>query len=132
VHGYDPSRTLLLGHCSYLGPVPLSVVTRVAFRKKYDRAHRSSVVDAELPSSLLTLVRLSPVLDALQVVLYCPREVARFGSPHCGAVAVVEVRGSREVAERLYSHHVAVALGDRRRELGMPSRALGVRYEELR
>lgn len=70
------------------------------------------IVDAEISTGSLTLTKFSPLFNTIQVIPCYLREIARFNSPYCKAIAVVEVEDSYEIAERLYSYHIIVVIGD--------------------
>ncbi|HDI32246.1 MAG TPA: hypothetical protein ENF80_05470 [Thermofilum sp.] len=57
--------------------------------------------------------------------------VYRFSSPSAKSIAVVEVEDSYKIAEKLFSYHVVVVKGDRRRELKILAKAPKIEYEEL-
>ena len=129
VQQYDPSRTILLGHCSYLGIVPFPIASKIFFKTRFDKiSSKGVVVDAEIPPSEITLAKFSPLFDTIRVIPGYLKEVARFTNR---SIAVVEVEDSYKVAEKLYSYHVIVILGDKRRELKILSKALKVKYEEI-
>ena len=132
IHDFSPKRTVLLCHCAYLGVVPPSMTSKFELVMKWDKIHKGGVmIDAEVPSQYVTMVKLSPTFSTIQVILGKLLEVARFSALHCRAAGVVEVKDSVKVAEKLFSHHVVVLLGDKRKELKVLADAGNLKYEEL-
>jgi len=100
---YDKAKTVILGHCSYLGPVPLSITSKLVIRKKYDKIHKSGVtVDAEIREGPITLVKFSPLFRKIQVIKGFLRKIDRYSSLHAKSIAVVEVEDSYRIAEKYF------------------------------
>lgn len=109
-----PENCILTAHCGYLGVVPQSFATTWKLQPKVLAIvdENATAIDANLPTGLVTLVKLDTSLEKISVV---PGELlgyAQFPNSHCLNGAVIRVGDGHLMMSRLLSHHYIIATGD--------------------
>ena len=127
----EPEHHVLVAHCGYLGVVPQSFATSWAVRPKVlaivdDNAH---ALDAHLPEGPVTLVKLSPSMDALVVVEGRLTGYAHYPGSDCLTGGIIRVPNGPALMRSLPSHHGIIVVGHRRAELEMVAQIFGLRLE---
>ncbi len=110
----EPENHLLLAHCGYLGIVPQFFSTDWKLRPKVlaivdENAH---AIDARLPTGAVTLVKLSPDMESVNVF---PGELvgyAQFPGSHCLNGGVIRVDDGHRLMRNLFSHHYILLGGN--------------------
>jgi hypothetical protein len=89
----------------------------------------ATAIDARLPVGPVTMSKLDPRLEKLQVIPAVLEGYANYPGSDCRNGGIVRVRDGRALMERLYSHHQIFTTGDRQVELGLAARAFGLGLE---
>ncbi len=123
-----PENHALVAHCGYFGLVCSAHARswKLAAKVLGIVDENAIAIDAELPVGPVTLAKLDPLLQKLQVI---PGEIVSYaGYPgsDCRNGAVVRVRDGRALMNSLYSHHQCFTTGDRSLELGLVATAFGL------
>jgi len=124
----DPENHLLVAHCGYFGLMPQAFASEWTLRPKVldivdANAH---AVDARLPEGPVTLVKLDPSLNRLQVVEGVLTQYAQFPGSHCRNGGVIRVADGRRLMNAFYSHHYGIMPGHQRPGLEILARVLNL------
>jgi len=124
----EPEHHALVVHCGYLGLLPQRMSTEWKLRPKVLAIvdQDATAIDARLPVGPLTMAKLDPKLETLQVIPAVLEGYASYPGSDCRNGGIVKVRDGRALMDRLYSHHQIFTTGDRRVELGLAARAFGL------
>jgi hypothetical protein len=79
-----------------------------------------------LPVGPITMAKLDPKLENLQVTPAVLEGYAGYPGSDCRNGGLIKVRNGRAVMDRLVSHHQIFTTGDRSVELGIAARAFGL------
>lgn len=109
----DLDKHMLLCHCARLGCVPPSMACKFELVKKFDKIDKHGVmVNASLERGPITIIKISPMFDSIQVIQGYLKDMIKTDTLHCRVAALVEVKNSDLIADNLYSHHVVVIKGN--------------------
>jgi hypothetical protein len=92
---------------------------------------QATAIDARLPVGPITMAKLDPKLETLQVIPAVLEGYAGYPGSDCRNGGLVKVRSGRALMDRLYSHHQIFTTGDRSVELGIAARAFGLGCEVI-
>jgi len=128
-----PENHALIAHCGYFGIVCSAHASAWKLKPKVLAIvdDNAIAIDAELPIGPVTLTKLDPLLQKLQVI---PGEIVSYaGYPgsDCRNGAVVRVRDGRALMNSLYSHHQCFTTGDKSLELDLTAKAFGLETQLL-
>jgi hypothetical protein len=128
-----PENHALIAHCGYFGIVCSAHASAWKLKPKVLSIvdDNAIAIDAELPVGPVTLTKLDPLLQKLQVI---PGEIVSYaGYPgsDCRNGAVVRVRDGRALMNSLYSHHQCFTTGDKSLELDLVAKAFGLETQLL-
>jgi hypothetical protein len=124
----EPGNHVLAAHCGFLGVLPQSFSTDWTLRKKVlaivdDNAH---AMDARLPLSPITLVKLQPTFTQLSVFEGELTGYAQFPGSDCLNGAVIRVEDGPKLMDTLSSHHYILVQGRHREHLGNIGKVFGI------
>lgn len=124
----EPEHHALVAHCGYFGLLPRTMATEWTLRPKVLAIVNddATAIDARLPVGPVTMAKLDPRLETLQVIPAVLEGYAGYPGSDCRNGGIVKVRDGRALMDRLYSHHQIFTTGDRRVELGLAARAFGL------
>ena len=127
----EPEHHALVAHCGYFGLMPARMATEWKLRPKVLAIvdDLATAIDARLPVGPVTMAKLDPKLEALQVIPAVLEGYAGYPGSDCVNGGIVKVRDGRALMDRLYSHHQIFTVGDKSLELGLAARAFGLRLE---
>jgi hypothetical protein len=129
----DPGNHALVVHCGYFGLLPACMAASWTLRPKVLAivGDQASAIDARLPLGPITMAKLDPKLERLQII---PAEIEGYASypgSDCRNGAIVRVGNGRAIMDRLYSHHQVLTTGERIVELSIAAKAFGLETEIL-
>ncbi|HET6414147.1 MAG TPA: hypothetical protein VFG53_18970 [Anaeromyxobacter sp.] len=126
----EPEHHALVAHCGYFGLLPRRMSTEWKLRPKVLAIvdEQATAIDARLPVGPVTMSKLDPKLERLQIIPAMLEGYAGYPGSDCLNGGIVKVRDGYALMDRLYSHHQIFTTGDRRLELGLAAAAfeLGV------
>jgi hypothetical protein len=127
----EPEHHALVAHCGYFGLLPQRMSSEWKLRPKVLAIvdEQATAIDARLPVGPVTMSKLDPKLDTLQVIPAVLEGYVSYPGSDCRNGGIVRVRDGRALMDRLYSHHQIFTTGDRRVELGLAARAFGLGLE---
>jgi hypothetical protein len=127
----EPEHHALVAHCGYFGLLPQRMASEWKLRPKVLAIvdDHATAIDARLPVGPVTMAKLDPKLENLQVIPAALEGYASYPGSDCRNGGIVRVRDGRALMDRLYSHHQIFTTGDRRVELGLAARAFGLGLE---
>jgi hypothetical protein len=110
----QPENHLLLAHCGYLGVVPQSFSTEWKLKPKVLAIvdENACAIDARLPTGLITLVKLSPDMETINVIPGELVDYIQYPNSHCLNGGIIRVTDGHRVMRNLYSHHYILLCGD--------------------
>ncbi len=129
----DPENYLLVAHCGYLGVVPKSFSTEWTLRPKVLAIvdENATAIDARLPTGDITLSKLDPTLNKLQVIEGYLEGYMQYPGSDCRNGAVIHVKDGYKLMDAFYSHHNLLITGHRGVELKFMAKALDLEIEEI-
>ncbi len=127
----EPENHLLLAHCGYLGIVPQNFSTEWTLKPKVlaivdENAH---AIDARLPTGAITLVKLSPDMETINVISGELVGYAQYPGSHCLNGGIIRVRDGHRLIGNLYSHHYIVLSGDYGNDIELIAPVFNLRVE---
>lgn len=124
----EPENHALVVHCGYFGLLPQRMASEWKLRPKVLAIVNddATAIDARLPVGPITMAKLDPRLEKLQVTPAVLEGYAGYPGSDCRNGGLLKVRDGRAVMERLVSHHQIFTTGDRSVELGVAARAFGL------
>ena len=87
------------------------------------------MMDARLPEGPVTLVKLDPSLNRLQVMEGVLTQYAQFPGSHCRNGGVIRVADGRRLMDVFYSHHYGIMPGHQRAGLEILARILDLEMD---
>jgi hypothetical protein len=127
----EPENHVLVAHCGYFGLLPACMSAQWMLRPKVLAIvdENATAIDARLPVGKITMAKLDPKLERLQVIPAQLEGYAGYPGSDCRNGGIVKVRDGRALMDRLYSHHQILTTGDRSLELGLAAAAFGLQVE---
>jgi hypothetical protein len=127
----EPEHHALVAHCGYFGLLPQKMATEWKLRPKVLAIVNddATAIDGRLPVGPVTMAKLDPKLETLQVIPAVLEGYAGYPGSDCRNGGIVKVRDGRALMDRLYSHHQIFTTGDKRVELALAARAFGLGLE---
>jgi hypothetical protein len=127
----EPENHALVAHCGYFGLLPQRMATEWKLRPKVLAIvdEQATAIDARLPVGPITMAKLDPKLETLQVIPAVLEGYAGYPGSDCRNGGLVKVRNGRALMERLYSHHQIFTTGEKSVELAIAARAFGLGTE---
>ncbi len=127
----EPENHALVAHCGYFGLLPQRMATEWKLRPKVLAIvdEQATAIDARLPVGPITMTKLDPKLETLQVIPAVLEGYAGYPGSDCRNGGLVKVRSGRALMERLYSHHQIFTTGEKSVELAIAARAFGLGTE---
>ncbi len=124
----EPENHALVVHCGYFGLLPQRMASEWKLRPKVLAIvdEQATAIDARLPVGPITMAKLDPKLEDLQVTPAVLEGYAGYPGSDCRNGGLIKVRSGRAVMDRLVSHHQIFTTGDRSVELGIAARAFGL------
>jgi hypothetical protein len=124
----EPENHALIVHCGYFGLLPERLASEWKLRPKVLAIvdQDATPIDARLPVGPITMAKLDPRLENLQVTPGVLEGYAGYPGSDCRNGGLLRVRSGRAVMDRLVSHHQIFTTGDRSVELGIAARAFGL------
>ena len=115
----EPENCMLVVHCGYFGFTPACFSCEWTLRPGALRIvdKNAIVVDARLPVGKVTLVKLHPSFDRLQVIEGNLEDYVRYPGSDCENGGIIRVKNGRRLMEVLYSHHSCIITGHKSAEL---------------
>ena len=129
----DPQNYLLVAHCGYLGVLPKSFSTQWTLRPKVLAIvdDNATAIDARLPTGEITLSKLNPTLQRIQIIEGDLEGYVQYPGSDCRNGALIHVKDGYKLMDAFYSHHNLLVSGHRRVELTFMARALGLEVEVI-
>jgi hypothetical protein len=129
----EPENHALVAHCGYFALLPACMTKEWKLRPKVLAIVNddATAIDARLPVGPVTMAKLDPRLETLQVIPAVLEGYAGYPGSDCRNGGLVKVRSGRALMDRLYSHHQIFTTGDRSVELGIAARAFGLGCEVI-
>lgn len=129
----DPENYLLIAHCGYFGLMPRVFSSEWALKPKVlDIVDNNAVaVDARFAEGEVTIAKLHPSLDKLQVVEGVLEKYVKYPKSHCKNGGLIKIKDGRKLMNSFYSHHSSIMTGKRSVEIEMMSKILALNVEEV-
>jgi L-fucose isomerase-like protein len=129
----EPENHALVAHCGYFALLPACLSAKWKLRPKVLDIvdENATAIDARLPIGDVTMAKLDPKLEALQVTRANLEGYEGFPGSDCRNGAIVRVGDGRALMDRLYSHHQVFTAGEKSLELGLAAKAFGLRVESV-
>jgi hypothetical protein len=129
----DPANHALVVHCGYLGLLPACMSQTWNVRPKVLAivGDAASAIDARLPIGDITMSKLDPKLEKLQIIPAKLEGYASYPGSDCRNGGIVRVRDGVALMDRLYSHHQIFTNGDKSVELKIAAKAFGLEPEVI-
>jgi hypothetical protein len=127
----EPEHHALVAHCGYFALIPQRMASEWKLRPKVLAIvdDNATAIDARLPVGPVTMAKLDPKFERLQVIPAKLEGYANYPGSDCRNGGIVRVRDGHALMERLYSHHQIFTTGDRRLELGLAASAFELGLE---
>ena len=127
----EPEHHALVAHCGYFALIPQRMASEWKLRPKVLAIvdDNATAIDARLPVGPITMAKLDPKFERLQVIPAKLEGYASYPGSDCRNGGIVRVRDGHALMERLYSHHQIFTTGDRRLELGLAASAFELGLE---
>ncbi len=127
----EPEHHALVAHCGYFGLIPQAMASEWKLRPKVLAIvdERATAIDARFPVGKLTMTKLDPKLERLQIIPSELEGYASYPGSDCRNGGIVRVRDGHALMDRLYSHHQILMPGDHALELGLAARAFDLGVE---
>jgi hypothetical protein len=129
----DPDDHALVAHCGYFGLLPRAFSTEWKLEPKVLAIvdDNATAIDARMPLGPVTLAKLDPHLERLQIVPSVLESYAGYPGSDCRNGGIVRFRDGRALMDRLYSHHQVFTTGEKSVELKIAAKAFGLETEIL-
>ncbi len=129
----EPENHILVAHCGYFGFVPRCFAQAWTLRPRVLEIvdENAMAVDARLPVGKITLTKLHPSLNKIQVIEGELEEYVQYPGSDCRNGALIKIKDGRRLVNDLYSHHSCFSTGHIGAELEMAARVLGLEAEML-
>ncbi|MDR1633902.1 MAG: hypothetical protein LBS27_03035 [Bifidobacteriaceae bacterium] len=129
----NPQNHILAAHCGFFGLVPQAMAARWRLEPPVLAIvpPGANVIDAELSSGQVTLVKITSTMDTLAIT---PAELVRYEQyeqSDCLNGGVLRVEDGERFVENLPSHHYVIAEGALRRRLELVCQVLGLETVEI-
>ena len=129
----EPENHMLVAHCGYLGIVPVSFSSSWVLRPRVLEIVNPNAIaiDARLPEGPLTLAKLHPGMEKIQVVEGELEGYVQYPGSDCRNGAVIRVQNGYRIMKSFYSHHNLLITGHRKEEIGIMAEAFDLEVEEV-
>jgi hypothetical protein len=129
----NPEDYLLVAHCGYMGVIPQPFSTEWTLRKKVlgivdENAH---AIDARIPEGDVTLAKLNPSFDKMNVTEACLEGYAQYPGSDCLNGGIIHVKDGKRLLGQLYSHHYVLMTGHHQASIESFSNVFGLVIEEI-
>lgn len=127
----EPEHHALVVHCGYFGLIPQRMASEWKLRPKVLAIvdDHATAIDARFPVGALTMAKLDPKMERLQVIPAQLEGYANYPGSDCRNGGIVRVRNGHALMERLYSHHQIFTPGNRSLELSLAATAFDLQPE---
>lgn len=124
----EPENHALVAHCGYFALLPQRMASEWKLRPKVLAIvdEQATAIDARLPVGPITMAKLDPKLEHLQITPAVLEGYAGYPGSDCRNGGLVKVRSGRALMDRLVSHHQIFTTGEKSVELGIAARAFGL------
>ena len=128
---YEPENCMLVVHCGYFGLTPACFSCEWTLKPRALQIvdENAIAVDARLPIGKVTLVKLHPSFDRIQVIEGNLEDYVRYPGSDCENGGIIRVKNGRRLMELLYSHHSCIVTGHRSAELEMVAKVFDLTPE---
>lgn len=129
----EPENHMLVAHCGYLGVVPVSFSSSWVLKPRVLEIVNPNAIaiDARLPEGPLTLAKLHPGMEKIQVVEGELEGYVQYPGSDCRNGAVIRVQNGYRIMKSFYSHHDLLITGHRKEEIGIMAEAFDLEVEEV-
>jgi hypothetical protein len=129
----NPQDYLLVAHCGYMGVIPQPFATEWTLRKKVlgivdENAH---AIDGRIPQGDVTLAKLHPTFDKMNVTEACLEGYAQYPDSDCLNGGIIHVKDGKRLLGQLYSHHYLLMTGHHQASIARFSNIFGLVAEEI-
>jgi L-fucose isomerase-like protein len=91
----------------------------------------ATMVDARMPEGDITLAKLHPKLNKIQVIEGELEEYKQYPGSDCRNGALIRISDGHKLMDELYSHHNCITSGHKGVELKFMARALDLGVDEI-
>lgn len=129
----EPQNHMLVAHCGYLGVVPVSFSSSWVLKPRVLEIvdPNAVAIDAKLPEGPITLAKLHPGMENIQVVEGELKGYVQYPGSDCRNGAVIRVQNGYRIMKSFYSHHNLLITGHRKEEIGVMAETLDLEVEEV-
>lgn len=127
----DPENCILVAHCGYFGLVPQPFACdwtlRPAALQIVDK--NAVVIDARMRTGNITLVKLHPLLEKIQMFEGNLEQYVQYPGSDCRNGAILRIKNGRNMMDMLYSHHSCIVEGKRKKEIEIVAKVFDLTTE---
>lgn len=125
---HEPENCILVAHCGYFGLTPQCFSCKWTLRPRALQIvdENAIVLDARMPLGNVTLVKLHPSFDRLQVIEGNLEQYVQYPGSDCRNGAIIRVRNGRRLMDLLYSHHSCIVTGHKSAELKLVAKVFDI------
>lgn len=129
----QPENYLLIAHCGFFGLMPACFSSDWTLKPKVLTIvdDNATAVDARFPQGSVTLAKLHPSLDKLQVVNGNLDRYVQYPDSDCKNGGLIKVRDGHKLMNSFYSHHSCIITGNQSVELGTVAKVLDLDFDEI-
>ncbi|MHB1454513.1 MAG: hypothetical protein ACYCYM_11245 [Saccharofermentanales bacterium] len=129
----DPDNHLLIAHCGYFGLMPERFAAEWTLRPKVLAIvdENAVAVDARYPTGDVTLAKLHPLLNSIQVINGNLEGYAQYPDSDCKNGGLIKVQDGHKLMNSFYSHHSCIITRNHQAELDVVASILSLSIEKL-
>ena len=129
----EPDNHMLAAHCGHFGLVPEVFSTRWRLKERVLAMvnENSTMIDAELPTGPITLVKFQPYLNKVSL---CEAELTgyvQYEDSDCLNGGIIKVPDGRNFVNNIASHHYVVVAGHQKAAFEMLGRVFDYEIEDI-
>jgi len=127
----EPENCILVAHCGYFGLVPQTFSCEWTLRPAALQIVDSNAVaiDARMHLGNVTLVKLHPSLDRLQIIDGNLENYVQYPGSDCRNGGIIRVKNGHSLMDMLYSHHSCIVEGNKKIEIELTAKVFDLMVE---
>jgi len=127
----EPENCMLVVHCGYFGMTPECFSCEWTLKPSALQIvnQNAIAIDARMSLGNVTLTKLHPSFDRLQVIEGNLEQYVGYPGSDCRNGAIIRVKSGRRMMDLLYSHHSCIIIGHKRAELELVAKVFDLTIE---
>jgi len=129
----EPQNHILAAHCGYFGLLPEKFTTRWGLKKRVLAMvdENATVIDADMETGPITLVKLQPYLNKLSISEAELTGYIQYEDSDCLNGGIIRVKDGRNFVDKVSSHHYVVVAGHQKSAFQLIARIFNFELEEI-